>query len=69
VDNDTKRSDVWMIGKTSSGSNFLLTFFVWWWWFFFFLCDDVEQGKTMSEQDRRELAARVALSFGMHLGD
>ncbi|KAK3821156.1 MAG: hypothetical protein J3Q66DRAFT_148338 [Benniella sp.] len=28
-----------------------------------------EQGKTMSEQDRRELAARVALSFGMHLGD
>ncbi|KAG0317293.1 hypothetical protein BGZ99_006409 [Dissophora globulifera] len=28
-----------------------------------------EQGKTMSENDRRELAARVALSFGMQLGE
>ncbi|KAG0018268.1 hypothetical protein BGZ81_010315 [Podila clonocystis] len=27
-----------------------------------------EQGKTMSENDRRELAARVALSFGMQMG-
>ncbi|KAF9111482.1 hypothetical protein BGX27_004846 [Mortierella sp. AM989] len=28
-----------------------------------------EQGKTMSESDRRELAARVALSFGMQMSD
>ncbi|KAF9311445.1 hypothetical protein BG003_007422 [Podila horticola] len=27
-----------------------------------------EQGKTMNENDRRELAARVALSFGMQMG-
>ncbi|KAI7829311.1 hypothetical protein BC939DRAFT_23051 [Gamsiella multidivaricata] len=29
----------------------------------------VEQGKSMSEHDRRELAARVALSFGMQMGE
>ncbi|KAF9961817.1 hypothetical protein BGZ72_001733 [Mortierella alpina] len=28
-----------------------------------------EQGRNMSEQDRRELAARVALSFGMQMGE
>ncbi|ORZ13832.1 hypothetical protein BCR41DRAFT_371353 [Lobosporangium transversale] len=28
-----------------------------------------EQGKAMSENDRRELAARVALSFGMQMGE
>lgn len=35
---------------------------------FSFVCL-IEQGKNMPEHERRELAARVALSFGLQMGE